>query len=1120
MTLAELYQAFGTDGAKGETARQLLAQTHWFTVNAEFDPRTGNALPQPLSRFLTKVSLYEEPRPGVRIQDRLYRITEHARTAVERLFRALNESPRREHALLPVRAVRELDAGSFVKLSMRPGRNIIEKLAGNPYLQGVRRFQSVDLLENRLLKAFVLRLAELLTLRADALGEPEDELIARIESWLLSNEGKAIGNWDNSPPNNALLAHRDYRRVWDSWRRLQSLDDDIGRDLSRLAIRDETTMRWRNYGRMYGEGTHVFADMPVLFDYDEFTIRTWNSSPVFREVSPRIGRFIEKRSITSAVCLDLAEIRPRFANTPQDSQTVPETYLWQRWRNDSDTVDIALFNSDAAYLHPDAASVASSDLFFAGDSIPEHLLDRAARVFADRLHETFRNEKLIWLVPDALNDFDLEIVRRNLNARFPRAEPLPRSVAALFEKVDYTCITKDGYSVVVVDTIGNITCVIKLIARFDPDLIRHLPETRGYYWERCPPVLLSPRQPWAERRYDMVTVDVNGAWHNSVPPKPSQGIDRNVLKDETRIGQFALCLNLSSSPVVGGIRLHSLQTRAGDIPLWRDKIPELSIKVMKDGRPHRFYLVSRGTTVKPVRGLSVQIPIKERFTLPAGRRFYQFPLFQGENAAELRFYARLDSPAFPLKSNTECELILTFKYGDDEPYTLMFVPLDNSFLPVRATWQRKVEENVTDAPAPDYPAPCSWDDLRRMPKPDSHETSDLLKWTISALEWLDCELFIRPDKRTVGEIIHPWRTDKNRKRYTFARCRGCDANVFIHEDHFASGFCFEAFGCGDSISFELHEQDGKFSGRKVASSDCLKTRRLWHIDEARANIIAKEIRKRLYFPIIQIWRDGRSITDKDCPPKFAKAAEEKIAYLAQLARMSDIHPLVRNEVLFLLASLHRDAPDECVEWLTEQVEADKVCDPRAVGFALGDVSQKWQQYIFDRLTTSPRRDAVSVFAYAIWRERQLVERFSLSELKVLLNALSERLDCIRSLEVRNHKARGKWVKPNVARATSEPLELLLGLLRTRASNNPDIRMLLQPHQNLTKQFAEQVDCIEEILIQANIELFSRLQIKIQKPEGVQTPDLLYALRLYLTGDDGANAIHITEITDASHKEGR
>lgn len=53
---------------------------------------------------------------------------------------------------------------------------------------------------------------------------------------------------------------------------------------------------------------------------------------------------------------------------------------------------------------------------------------------------------------------------------------------------------------------------------------------------------------------------------------------------------------------------------------------------------------------------------------------------------------------------------------------------------------------------------------------------------------------------------------------------------------------------------------------------------------------------------------------------------------------------------------------------------------------------------------------------------------------------------------------------------------------------------------------------------SNIKLFSRVKINIQKPSGERTPDLLYALRLYLTGDDGANAIHISSVSDGNTDE--
>ncbi len=136
ITLKKIYFDYH---AEEINARALLGQLNWFCRIADFDPKTGSALPQALSAFLAKIA---RPQNDVVVLDRLWRITEHSRASVERLFRSLNESPRREQALMPVRNVRELDANSFIKLSNRPGRTIREKLAGRHYMQAVRRFQS------------------------------------------------------------------------------------------------------------------------------------------------------------------------------------------------------------------------------------------------------------------------------------------------------------------------------------------------------------------------------------------------------------------------------------------------------------------------------------------------------------------------------------------------------------------------------------------------------------------------------------------------------------------------------------------------------------------------------------------------------------------------------------------------------------------------------------------------------------------------------------------------------------------------------------------------------------------------------------------------------------------
>jgi hypothetical protein len=1030
MDIITLYRSRYEDSVVGQQVRTLLDQTHWFTVNADFDPKTGESLPQALSAFLAKVA---HPSTDGKLHDRLCRITDHARPSVEQLFRALNESPRREQALLPVRAVRELDVSSFVKLSNRPGRNIREKIAGKPYLQAVRRFQSINLSENRLLKTFVIRLAELLELRHDCLGEAEDELLSKIQSWLLSDEAQAIDRWDNLPPNNTLLSHRDYRRVWDAWRWLQTLDDDIDDDFSQLEVRAEAMRLWNEYGRMYFDGTNLFAEMPVHFDYGKFEIRPWLSHLAFQKGTRKITRSSDTIEIFEPVCIDLAVLRPHYATTIKASLSLHNSYLWQQWKTEKEFVDIELFNSDAAYLHPDATSISSTDLFFSTDNSLDHL-DCAARAFASKLREIFKDDTFIWLVPDFLTDFELEIIRRNLNARFPSAEPLPRSVAAVFEQFDYSKIKNDDFPIVVVDTIGGKTCVTKLIARLDPELKKRLPETNGFFWKRCPPVIISHRDTESAEgkechNYDIITVDGKGQWRDRIRKEKPQFIDTNLLKRDPRIGQFEFCINLTESPVVGGIRLRALQQRAGDIPLWRYNIPELSIKGMIDGLYQRFFLVGKNTTVRPVRGETVPIVINAHFSLTAGSPFYPFPLYQGENADELGFSARLDSPAFPLKTDAVCKLDLTFEYGADEPYKLIFESLDNSFQPVRATWRPTEEVIITDAPVPGYPIPMTWENLRHFPDIKKGGTINLIQQIGST-----------------AEHLNNWLR------------RGDD-------------------GAWDKLK--------------------------------------KNMKGWCRFLFLSVWRDGRSLSDSGCPTECVDAAKDLLATIRGFVTLQVAveHGIAEFDVMWLFCAVHKDMPDKCVgrvqQWTEEQ--DDKYA--RLIGFALGDVSKDWQKTVLSALLKEPHDFTLNALSYAIWREQYFVEKFTAAELRRVLKGVSVRLANIKPLKLEYYtqqRDKRQWIW---GRTIAEPLELLLGLLRTRASTNHEIKMLLQPHQKITKELANQVERVTEILAQSKVNLFSRVQLNIQKPADDRTPDLLYALRIYLTGDDGANAIHITSVSD-------
>lgn len=1094
MNLVEVYRSYRDEGEFGDVIRAFLLQSHWFSLNLEFDPKTGDALPQSLSSFLSRIT---RPATAGPLQDRLWHLTEHARPAVERLFSALNESPRREQAMLPVHQVRELDANCFIKLSNRPGRNIREKLAGKPYLQAVRRYQSVDLPENRLLKAFVLRLFGLLELRRDYLGD-DDPLLVKIQRWLRSEDANKIGRWNNLPPNNTLLSNREYRRVWDAWRRLQSLDDDIHRDFLQYDQRAETMRTWNHYGQVYLDGNQLFADMPLLFDYDGYQIIPWAPSIAVKRVNRRIDRSLNRERMVKGVCVDFSTTRPSFASQGDRVDSFSEPYLWQYWSSGDRSVAIELFKSDAAYLHSDAYTVSLPDLLFSDEQL-EHA-DRAARAFALRLRDSTSSDQLIWLVPDFLNEFELETIRRNLNACFHDSEPLPRSVAAVFDQVDYSKLNK-GFSVLVVDSVGGRLCATKLIAGYDSQLKKASPETKGYYWERCPPVLLkeSSREEGRAAFNDGISaVDGTGTWNLERDQSKAERFDVNRLREDPRIGGFTFGIKLVQSPVEGGSRYRELRDSSESIPLWRDQIPELSMNVYKDGCFQQFALVARGTTVKPERGVPVGIPVGQTFTLPAGQTHYSFPLQQGGQNKALRFVAYLRSPAFPLKESVECRLKMSYTYGADDPYELKFFPVDSAtavFKSIKVEWRRdsggKCDQPV-ELQIPDYPIRKSWLDFQRFSNDDGTDVSNLLEWVKREVQKIgDIAQFGRVSGR-----ISKWINKGEGNVFCFID------DTFIHQSALAGTERQELPKPGETLSFYKVKSGG---GKSSAVDVCVGADELKHCF----------LRKSLRFPVSTIWDHEHSIREPDVPEYFVRVIQKGVQNALSIMESDEMPQALKDELFFFLCCLHRDAPIDVGNRLLETVTNRTLFLQyhRNIAFAIGGAELPWQQQLLENVLRPSLGQgfitslSLEILSVALWRSERLIDTLGHRD---LMDLNAKLYDC---LEFDLQKIAGdfKWIHVSTL---CKHLELLLGLIRSRDSKYDAIRQVFSPDSKHSIKYVSLLNEISKVIVNRSIPIQSRISLKVEKPEHFgQTPDLLYALRMYLTGDSGANSIVIRSISN-------
>jgi len=251
--------------------KAILELRDWFISIYISDKRDGSGIPQSLTKLSNKAVNYNLSNI---LKDRLWRINNHSSEPIGLLLKNLKTKVQREHKLLPIYAVREVDSKSIQWLSKKTGRNIREKLANKPYLKAVNRKMSTNTTENRLLKDYLIKLEKYLQLRVDTFSiDIDNKLHTNVKRWLNSEASKEILPWDNLSPNNTLLQDKNYRKIWDAWLWLQRLDEDLQRDYKHLLVDWNTILFWTLVSQFRNiEGVRI-VEQPIIMDYDDFTIK-------------------------------------------------------------------------------------------------------------------------------------------------------------------------------------------------------------------------------------------------------------------------------------------------------------------------------------------------------------------------------------------------------------------------------------------------------------------------------------------------------------------------------------------------------------------------------------------------------------------------------------------------------------------------------------------------------------------------------------------------------------------------------------------------------------------------------------------------------------------------------
>ena len=928
--------------------------------------------------------------------------------------------------------------------------------------------------------------------------------------------------------------------------------------------------------------------------------------------------------------VDLCSIRPTFTNNAGSQAYLPFRLLQQHWPlnvNGGLVIDCGYAKSIA--LHSDIETVSMRSLFSHSSTLPDATKSSVSMFFTKRLSDYITADKLTYLVPDWGNDFDLEGIRKSVNFYFDESAPLPKSIAAIFAWQSSKKFVQDRVRendfVLVVDSFDGGISITPVQAIYQKELAAILPETQGMSWERHPTVNVPNKgihtamasnldrngcqaseellhlfgfDGLASDAGEMSFVKDDNWYHlpGSIREVLTQDLDLNILsnyaigdclsstnRDTRGVNVFILPLEdtirkpdvrkdykwLGSawSPIKGCQTLNKWQEEVDDIALWRDQLPELSIRIVRDGHFENFYLV-KDSTVTPQRGRTVNIPVEESFTLPAGQTHYSFPLQQGEGNKELQFVAYLKSPAFPLKKATACRLKMTYTYGADDPYELKFIPLDSAeagFKSIRVEWRSASDGETADLdnlPVPDFPARKSWSDFQKFPKEDGKSFSDLLDWIESKLVLLDStilrdEIISNNVDRRVSRLkrervagTFKWGTINNKgDYYCFIDVSGED--IYCSASSFKENVHCDSLQEGQVVYLNIVKKQDRSFGVNVSFYDEFPlgiAEEIHEYEMHRTNISPDEIIQRnagrlekalysLRFPVLTIWNNGHSLSEPDVPNNFRTAIMEGINRILHILDSKKVPDTLKEELFFFLSCLHKDAPGIVSTKLLEAAQDGQLLkmNNKNIAFAIGDAELPWQQQLL-RSVISPidnegliRSITLEDLAIALWRSEALVFKLSETELRKLCNDLFRCIQFdmqlltsdIPEYRLQFHLEKGlaeteaqKRERGYQTNTLCKHLELLLALMRSRGNEDENFKMILAPDKDRTKKYVALVDDVSRIVLDRDIELKSRISLQIEKPEMFRnTPDLLYALRMYLTGDSGANTIVINSVSD-------
>ena len=929
-------------------------------------------------------------------------------------------------------------------------------------------------------------------------------------------------------------------------------------------------------------------------------------------------RRVEKATLEKSgdLLMDLFSVRPDYIADYGNVESLKGRILSQthKWEDEEGTYkfDVSCDTSNALLIDEEI------DTYTVATAVEQALANQMTKLM-HLLERYVSAQKFTFLFPDIYNEFQLSLVYKATRLIFHEVRSFPRSIGVAFSYMDTIAFQKEFKEndfLLVMDVIDTDLSLTLIQGIKDDTVAEDIPQYGGIIWERHPSLSYSLEDSIQDEIYDKLLklgcnnpeklyswLGINGFYSESGLLATMSQDDKAFIISDTVFDAFnAIKINVSDSindflinhkEIIGNNHVHivsisplllykgtcSYETlglesalegckRYGvlqaqsKITLWRDHLPELAIKLLYG----KFNLVDN-ETITPEFNVEKKIRISNVFTLAKDMNEYHFNLVQNDVNRKTRYAAVVKNPAFPLNHDVQCKLDMTYQYGAEEPYRLLFIPLekDAGFVEAKVSWEKVKKQPYMDLEYPDAITSMPWDSMRDFRGRNGQV--DLIAEMTNKLYAIGKGY----QTLVLSDFDISYKGEKGKRSFSLEKIYDDQpiniifAETNMDKQKYGRQISFDSL---DLISFDMKEANSRGKQRYHADlSACL-----W-VDKGHGYAS---------YPYIKI--DGKSVkvaffkNQFDHPEKFhtgiTKVSFEVVPY-KDFFKAVKIHDESSGEpyqevknyfainirkgrtpglftyngwVYFMMLSMfigkNSFYDEECPEELREAfefardtwIDSFNNCDDEFVKMRMfnlmslvaNDIGSSYFDIAGEYLEDYMRNEGKlpDYIGYALGdctseSEKKLF--YQIVKLKnekavcILSKAIWGNEDFIWNVPIaytiKYFEEAIKYIKKMCAGVNPNGkditmcLEYILGALRLRKNNDSDLNYRLSMNNPLVREL---YDLIEQIIDRKIEKIYSFLDLDVQN-KGVYdaVPDLLYALLVYISGEKGAGDIKIS-----------